>query len=210
MLKLLWDWTEPRRFTIILAALLTLFLAGTLIETQNPRVFSPFRITSTIVVLSSVLASTDNRRHLIAFGVLVLGWVIATWSPLAGTILIEDAFLVVILFFVVGLMTARLVRREKVTFDDISGAIAIYLCLALAWAVSYRLLDGLHPEAFTVNFQDDFNAAVYFSLTTITTLGYGDISPVMPFARLWATIEAAVGLLYVAILVSKLVSEFQR
>jgi hypothetical protein len=45
---------------------------------------------------------------------------------------------------------------------------------------------------------------------TITTLGKGDIVPVAPFARLWATMEAAVGLLYVAILVSRLVAEFRR
>lgn len=210
LILMLWNRTAPYRFTIILAALLTLFLAGSLLPTQVANVFSPLRITSTLVVLSAVLASTDRTWHLRIIGVLVVGWLAATWSPVEGTVLIEDAFLTVILFYVAVLMAVRLVRRHKVTLDDISGGIAVYLCLALAWAASYRLLDSWSVEAFSVNFERDFNAALYFSLTTITTLGYGDIAPVAPFARLWATMEAAVGLLYVAILVSRLVSEFQE
>ncbi len=210
MIQLLWSWTAPWRFTIILAAIVTVFVTATLVEQQTYSIFSPLRIASTLVVLSTVLASTGRTRHLVAIILLVLGWVVASWSSVDRTILIADAILVVILFYIVVLMTARLVRPHDVTLDDISGGVAVYLCLALAWAVSYRFLDGLSPDAFTATFQGDFNAALYFSLTTITTLGYGDIAPVMPFARLWATIEAAVGLLYVAILVSKLVSEFRR
>lgn len=210
MLQTLWHKAAPWRFTIILAAIVTVFFASALVERQDVSIFSPLRITSTLVVMSAVLASTDRTRHLVAVIVLVLVWVVATWSTFDQTILIADAILVVILFYIVVLMTARLVRPHDVTLDDISGGIAVYLCLALAWAASYRFLANLSPEAFTVNFQGDFNAALYFSLTTITTLGYGDIAPVAPFARLWATIEAAVGLLYVAILVSKLVSEFRR
>ena len=51
---------------------------------------------------------------------------------------------------------------------------------------------------------------LYFSLTTLTTLGYGDITPINPFARIWATLEAVVGTLYVAILVARLVSLYRR
>jgi hypothetical protein len=194
----------------MLATLFAVFLVAALSETQTSSAFSPLRITTTFVVISAVLSTTDSRRHFFAICALVVGWVVATWSPVEGTILIEDAFLIVILFYIVFLMTAYLVRSHKITADDISGGIAVYLCLALAWAASYRLLDGLSAGAFSVNFEGDFNAALYFSLTTITTLGYGDILPVAPFARLWATMEAAVGLLYVAILVSRLVSEFRR
>ena len=190
--------------------LVSVFLAATLFEARISSVFSPVRLATTLVVLSAVLSATERKRHLVAISVLVLGWLVATWSPVEGAILIEDAFLIVILFYIVFLMTAYLVSPHKITADDISGAIAVYLCLALAWAASYRLLDGLNPEAFSVNFQGDIHAPMYFSLSTITTLGYGDISPVTPFARLWATVEAAVGLLYVAILISRLVSEFRR
>jgi hypothetical protein len=54
-----------------------------------------------------------------------------------------------------------------------------------------------------------WNQLVYFSLTTLSTLGYGDISPVKAFARLWATLEAAVGVLYLAILVARLVAVYR-
>ena len=145
--RLVWQFLSES----LIITLVSLFLAGTLLGTQTSGVFSPLRITSTLVVLSAVLASTDNRRHLIAFGVLVLGWMVATWSPVEGTVLIEDAFLTLVLFYLVVLMGARLVRRDKVKVDDINGAIAVYLCLALAWAASYRFLDGLNPEAFSIS-----------------------------------------------------------
>ena len=210
MIWILWKNIVPWRFTIMMTMLFAVFFVAALFVTQASTAFSPLRITTTFVVVSAVLSTTDNRRHFFAISALVVGWIVATWSPVEGTNLIEDAFLSLLLFYITVLMTRYLVSRHKITIDDISGAIALYLCLALGWAASYRLLDGLNPEAFSVNFQGDFNAAMYFSLTTITTLGYGDITPVSPFARLWATMEAAVGLLYVAILVSRLVSEFRR
>ncbi len=50
---------------------------------------------------------------------------------------------------------------------------------------------------------------LYFSLTTVTTLGYGDITPISPVARIWATLEAVTGVLYIAVLVARLVSLFR-
>ena len=49
-----------------------------------------------------------------------------------------------------------------------------------------------------------------FSLTTVTTLGYGDITPISPVARIWATLEAVTGVLYIAVLVARLVSLYRR
>jgi hypothetical protein len=209
--RMLWEKTSNWRFTIILAALVFIFIAATLIEPGQSSVgFDILRLASTVVVLTAVLASTDRAGHLYAIIALVVGWLATTWLPVGGTILIGDALLVVIFFYIVLLLTGRLVRPHKITLDDISGGVAVYLCLALAWAVSYRLIDNLSPGAFSVNFQGDIGAALYFSMTTITTLGYGDIAPVARFARLWATLEAVVGLLYVAVLISRLVSEYRR
>jgi voltage-gated potassium channel Kch len=82
--------------------------------------------------------------------------------------------------------------------------------LALAWAVSFQLLDTLAAGSFTTELAGNFSTALYFSLATVTTLGYGDVTPVAPFARIWAVLEAVVGLLYVAVLIARLVADFRR
>lgn len=168
------------------------------------------RLATTVVVLSAVLASRHRRRYIVPMVILVAAWLVATWSVSGKPGPTEDAILVAILFYLVVLITGHLVRAHKISPDDISAATAVYFCLALAWAVSYRMIDTLLPGAFSVAFEGGLSAPIYFSLTTITTLGYGDITPVAPIARLWATLESVVGLLYVAILISRLVSEFRR
>jgi voltage-gated potassium channel Kch len=108
----------------------------------------------------------------------------------------------------------RYVYKEgRVTSHRIQAAVAAYLLIALAFALGYHLTSFLIPGAITFpdkapdisnpRFAFNFN---YFSLVTITTLGYGDIIPVNPFARTLAMMEALVGQLYPAILLARLVS----
>jgi hypothetical protein len=104
-------------------------------------------------------------------------------------------------------------KKGTVTWHRIRAAVAAYLLIAMAFAFGYHLISFLIPGA--INFPskapniDDprflhiFN---YFSVTTLTTAGYGDIIPVHPFARTLAMMEALVGQLYPAILLARLVS----
>ncbi len=83
--------------------------------------------------------------------------------------------------------------------------------LTLTWAITYMIVQWFDPRAFggldgAINLQQ----FLYFSLTTITTLGYGDITPVSPFARIWSTLEAVTGVLYVAVLIARFVSLYKR
>ncbi len=78
--------------------------------------------------------------------------------------------------------------------------------------MTYVLLDGLNPQAFEVvsaNLETGWTDFLYFSFATLTTLGYGDISPDAPFVRIWAVMEAVTGVLYIAILVARLVSLYR-
>ena len=82
--------------------------------------------------------------------------------------------------------------------------------IGLTFAVAYMLIETVHTGSFVVNYPselvwDDF---FYFSVVTLTTLGYGDIVPVTPHARSVATLEATTGVLYMAILLARLVSEY--
>ena len=110
--------------------------------------------------------------------------------------------------------TIRYVNEEgPVTSHRIQAAVAAYLLITIAFALGYILISFHIPGAFKfpdkppeigdARFGYIFH---YFSLVTITTLGYGDILPVHPFSRTLATVEALVGQLYPAILLARLVS----
>lgn len=106
----------------------------------------------------------------------------------------------------------RILIESTPSFDVLCGAAAVYFLIATTWAASFELIEDLAPGSFSGLSADQvtrWNQLVYFSLTTLTTLGYGDISPVNSFARLWAALEAALGVLYVAILVARLVALYR-
>ncbi|WP_249147986.1 ion channel [Bradyrhizobium jicamae] len=101
-------------------------------------------------------------------------------------------------------------RRGRVTYHRIIGAILLYLLIALAFATLYIFVGMLIPDAFKgITFADDWgvgSAAVYLSLVTLTSTGYGDIVAVHPIARSLCNIESIIGQLYPATLLARLVT----
>ena len=131
----------------------------------------------------------------------------------ASLIAASDLFTIALLLFTLGTLLGPILRVKESNFDTICGAAAIYLMFALIWSVSYSLIETLAPGSFanlTAGNAAGRSEFLYFSLTTLTTLGYGEISPLSPAVRIWVTLEAVVGVLYVAILVAGLVSMYRR
>ena len=98
----------------------------------------------------------------------------------------------------------------RITYHRIVGAIMLYLTIGLVFVALYTLVGAHSPNAFTgttiiarVSLPSDL---VYFSFTTLTTLGYGDIMPVHPIARSLSNVEAIIGQVYPATLLARLVS----
>jgi len=93
--------------------------------------------------------------------------------------------------------------------NKIVGAICIYLLLGLIWTLLYLLIAQAIPQAFNglehLVWYDNFSDVAYYSFVTLTTLGYGDISPIIPIARFVVYMEAIVGVFYMAILVASLI-----
>ena len=99
-------------------------------------------------------------------------------------------------------------RQKEVTADVIAGAIVVYLLMAVMWSQIYVVLEVAQPGSF--NYPDGVSDSMpallrYFSLVTITTVGYGDITPATHAARAFANLESVVGQLYLVILVAWLV-----
>jgi voltage-gated potassium channel len=120
------------------------------------------------------------------------------------------------LFLILGffIWTTYLAARQVLftgTIDGnkIIGSICIYLLLGLIWTTLYLLVLEVSPNAFnglgSASWYQNFPVVTYYSFVTLTTLGYGDISPLAPLARFLVFMEAVVGVFYMAILVASLI-----
>ena len=97
------------------------------------------------------------------------------------------------------------------TADKIYGALCVYLLIGLTWGFMFLTLEGVQPGSFSLGqgqptrIDKDPAALVYFSFITLSTVGYGDITPLSPPARAFAFMEAIIGQIYLAVLVARLV-----
>ncbi len=123
-----------------------------------------------------------------------------------------NALFIVFNLYFLGIILGNVVNADVIDFDILLGAAAVYLVIGIVWAFSYLIIYEVQPGAFSLvhgEIPPTYHQFLYFSLTTLTTLGYGDITPLTPFAQIWATLEAVVGTLYMALLVARLVGMYQ-
>jgi hypothetical protein len=169
-----------------------------------------------LVLLAGVVAVADRKRVMVIAIVLAIPAIAGRWINHFRPDLIPPAvFLVaglILIAFVVGNLLLFVFRAPSVNTEVLCASISAYLMLGLMWTMAYWLVDQLTPGgAFAFNTitgkqsMKGFNA-FYFSFITLSTVGYGDITPVSKMARWLAAMEAMTGLLYVAVLISRLVS----
>jgi len=166
-----------------------------------------------LVLLAGVLAVADRKGVLLIALVLAIPAIAGRWinhfrPDVVHPAVFLTAALVLTAFVVVNLL--RFVwRAPSVNIEVLCASISAYLMLGLMWTMAYWLVDQLTPGAFAFNAgprsMNGFNG-FYFSFVTLSTVGYGDITPVSRIARWLAAMEAMTGLLYVAVLISRLVA----
>jgi len=219
----------PHRHSALLAALIAAFVVRPLIGDTGAG-FLLFSIA--LVLLLLVALYNINVDELVGErGVLLtqarhrrlLGWILAAaagaerittifvHSPtlnLAGTI----SWLLFVVFITASQLRSVL-RQRDVTGETICMAVSVYLLMGFSWALLYAIIFQRHPESFSgiatanqpTEFQHFFPIFGYFSLTTLSTIGFGDITPLTLQARYAAVAEGITGQFYMAILVARLV-----
>ena len=93
----------------------------------------------------------------------------------------------------------------------ISSAISIYVLIGIFWYLLFMFLLMIDPDSFYIrNFNPEMVSIdmIYFSFTTLTTLGYGDITPLSYTAKMWSITEAMMGVMFLAVMISRVVSLF--
>jgi len=169
-----------------------------------------------LVLLSAVLAVAERKRVLVIAIVLVIPAIAGRWvNHFRPDLVPPRVFLIaglILIIFVVANLLRFILRAPSVNTEVLCASISAYLMLGLMWAMAYWLVDRLTPGgAFSFNTNagprsiEGFTG-FYFSFITLSTVGYGDITPVSRFARWLAAMEAMTGLLYVAVLIARLVS----
>lgn len=125
---------------------------------------------------------------------------IATLS--AGVLLIATPFVIL----------RRVIKHQVVTVETILGAVSVYLLLGFSFASIYALISILAPSPFFADYPHTAKASDYlfFSYTTLTTVGYGNLVPAGNIGRMFAMIEALLGQIYLVIIVARLVSLWGR
>ena len=212
------SYDDLHNFEYLLLGLLFISLVNPAIRTFAPPAISDFLV-STILGAAlaagsfSLVASATARAT-----ASTLGLVIGACHWLGGYLnlpLVSSVFAVgfmLFCFWAIAISLRQVLAGPGVDFNRIAGAICVYLLMALAWSSAYALLAVHVDTAFAglagvtaVDFDSVWPELIYLSLATLTTLGYGDISPVVPLARALAYLEAVVGQMYIAILIAGLV-----
>ena len=166
-------------------------------------------------LLTGVLALTRHKAIQIILAAIVAMIILVRWVRLIFGVTwlggwdIFFSFVSAVTFVVVVL--GHVYKEGPITSHRIQGAVVAYVLIAMAFALAYFLLEFLIPGSFQfqkaiVLDSQSWRDFYYFSITTLTTLGYGDVTPTHPIARNLSMAEALIGQLYPAILLARMVS----
>jgi hypothetical protein len=169
------------------------------------------------VIVAGVLTTFKQRWLSFLAIVLAVASLALNWAeeirPAAGLAILANSVTLIYLGILLAVVIAQVFRGGPVTAHRIRGAIVIYLLLGLMWAFAYQVVALTIPQAFRLpegliaGDPDGLRRELtYFSVVTLTTTGYGDITAVNPVARTLVMLEALVGQLYPAIVLAWLVS----
>jgi len=201
-----------RAFILLFALLLNLSLQGTGLGGH-----ALILILRALIIFSAIFMTADNRKHLgIGLGLGIPGLVLLFFMGRLDNNPLELASYLITLalyVYVIGLMLKRIFGARIITLDTIGLALCTYFLIGSVWVLFYAPVVVKDPAAFSHPILQDaypIHTLTYFSYVTLTTLGYGDLSPVSVLARNLAILEALTGTLFMAVLISRLVGSYGR
>lgn len=212
-----------RRFLFLFLALLLPYLIHPLIATEVVGIVI-LDLAFSLVLIMGVFAVSERKHLAVTALALVILAQALTWTSHA----ISNHFLILTgtavnglyLAYTVSLLLQHVIRSRYPTANTIFAALCIYLLLGFIWAFVYSFLQDVSPGSFYFDqrlFTDttlspdgghlfsELYYFIYFSFTTLTTLGFGDIMPASPWSRMFVSMEAVLGQLYLVVMVTYLI-----
>ena len=199
---------------LLVLELCAIFLAAPLAAKGLPlaRVLADALVLAVLVIVV-LLSHRPGAIILILLGLATTGASLVLrgeWSSVS-TIALRRGGDIIAFFALTWVVAHAVYAPGRITFRRLQGAVVLYLSVATIFASAFGLIWELNPGAFVnlvapVGGPEEVASVLYFSLTTLTTTGYGDIVAVDPFARGLANFEAVLGQFYLAITVARLVT----
>ena len=199
------------RFLLLLVSLLGLMvLEPFLFDRTGIKIL--LDIFLTVILFTSIYAVSEKKQTAVIAVLLAVPKFATTWAfsfithPLLH--LFDSIFGIIFIGYIIVLILAHIFRQTEVDPETIYGAIVVYILIGLMWVFLYSLTEFLHPQSFSFSHElvlESRKALYYFSFVTLTTLGYGDITPVSDPAKSLAMLEAITGQMYIAVLIARLV-----
>jgi hypothetical protein len=215
-------WLRRHKYLVLVATLSCLYIGqSTAHGLTSGRAFSD--ILAALIMLAVLLVVFEHRHdRIVALAVAIVGILSssARYLPLAQPYqmqltVVHYSLLTLFLGYAVAVILGNIFKKSAVGADDVLGAVSGYLIAGAAWSSLYALTDSLVPESFTLapafaallsDWHGRSSVFNYFSIVTLTTMGYGDITPARAPATALAMLEAVFGQFYIAVVVAQLVS----
>jgi len=204
---------EQHGFRNLLILLLIYIFASPFLEPYHKiKILAHLFLSITLFVALFTVQRHQGRRSLALILVLVL--LVLYWLGIYEIIQFSrlGSYMLFILYFALLIYSyvRELSRFQKVTVEILYGTLCLYLIIGLFWGSLYTLLNELQPGSYGGNLLDNTNGSKlhifnYFSMVTLTTLGYGDITPQTPGAGSLCQLEAIIGQFFTAVIVGWMV-----
>ena len=207
-------WVDVSRSALLVLQVITIFVNAPLAAVGLSLAY-PLSVLAITALFAVVLALAPSRLAAIIMIVLVALYVlslIVRLSQPSPAAYVEFAASGLLSFgYATWLIARATFAAGPITWHRIGGAIAIYFNIALLFAIAYRLTNDLAPGSFNgvpgdAALQKAADLLLYFSIITLSTTGFGDITPVSPVAHSLASLEAVVGQLYIATFLGRLIT----
>lgn len=209
------------RLLILLITLLLLLIGFPFVHYIHSDYFALMEFFFSMILIVGIYIVSTNRQILTVAIILAM----LTFTVIAFNLLIRSRGVMIfgltleIAYFILTttVIISHVLNYKRVTADKIYGAICGYLLIGIIWAMIYTLLENSFPGSFyfahgltsyqpgLLNYPHYFSHFLYLSFVTLSTLGYGDITPISSAGRILCSFEAVVGQLYVAVLIARLV-----
>jgi hypothetical protein len=200
------------RFGLVLVAVSV--TVGVLLTFDMPRQSSAttaeevaVTVLTAITLILALLVSGARRPFFnvaVVTGAVFIAWSVISFFAHADSVGFLRWFWFLLVVATPFVVLRRLASHREVTAQTLLGAASVYLLIAVAFMFLYLGIDGFEPGQFFGQ-SEPTTAFMYFSLVTITTLGYGDLSPVTETARAAASATAIVGQIYLVFVVARMV-----
>lgn len=188
-------------YQVLLAAMLGVFALQPFLREDSLLI----RMWYASIPLGATLAVFRQRRLFLTGLAIALAAIGARLVDAGTDTTLELVLALVAYGYAIVVFLALILSHRVVTGSTVAGALCIYLLLGILWTFAYLLVERLAPGSFAGLREDPRNDFLYLSFVTLTTLGYGDVTPLSDAARHLAMLEAVTGQLYLVTMVARMV-----